>query len=624
MIHIPTSSFLQLLQNRITLEESAPAELDPRFQISQTDARRVPFSGIPFSERGSRIFVFRRASSLYIRLAERWTKWVEEVGDYRHRPPVIQDFVLSDAKGAPLDFTLTSYPHALVLATRLGEFWLTFADEETLYLKLPVTRCGISFRAYARDGRTDRRGGEFKGDPEHRTTPRNIAYTTNARVVSNEITSEANGYRRVNLQVEALTESAFLLNITPRLGFNRSVAHAENVLQAAETRWHAWFAAAPAIAEEYAEQYYYAWWILGMGLLSPRFYLTREAMMPSAIHYVGVWQWDAFFHALAYQYVDQKLAENQLRVVLDHQREDGMIPDAVHDEGVVLRWKLPGIADEADVTKPPLIAWTALKLYTTSGNRDFLHEIYEPLCRLNRWWFEKNDDDRDGIVQYNHGFSSGLDDSPLWDDGMPVESPELNTYLVMQMDALAQIAEILGLADDATQWRARAEELTQKIITHFWDADAGVFWAMRDHQPIRVLTPFNLYPLLTGRMPRAICDRLVAHLKNPDEFWTRYPIPTVARNDPKCDPNKMWRGPTWVNINYLFIEGLLRAGYPDLARELRVKTLELLMRHNDIYEYYNPDTGDPPPHAASVFGWSSAVFVDLAIQASRTQDSKGR
>lgn len=81
---------------------------------------------------------------------------------------------------------------------------------------------------------------------------------------------------------------------------------------------------------------------------------------------------------------------------------------------------------------------------------------------------------------------------------MPVESPELNTYLVMQMDALAQIAEILGLADDAALWRARAEALAQKIIAHFWDEEAGVFWTRRDHKPIRVLTPFNLYPLLTG------------------------------------------------------------------------------------------------------------------------------
>jgi len=177
---------------------------------------------------------------------------------------------------------------------------------------------------------------------------------------------------------------------------------------------------------------------------------------------------DTFFHALAYQYVDMKLAENQLRIVLDHQREDGMLPDAVYDEGVVLRWKLPGIEGDSDVTKPPLIAWAALKLYGTSGNRDFLDEIYEPLCRWNQWWFNHNDDDHDGIAQYNHGFSSGLDDSPLWDEGVPVESPELNTYLVMQMDALAKIAEILGLADDAARWRAHAQSLAEKIVTHFW------------------------------------------------------------------------------------------------------------------------------------------------------------
>lgn len=32
-----------------------------------------------------------------------------------------------------------------------------------------------------------------------------------------------------------------------------------------------------------------------------------------------------------------------------------------------------------------------------------------------------------------------------------------------------------------------------------------------------------------------------------------------------------------------------------------------------------PFSGNPPPHAASVFGWSSAVFADLAIHASRTR-----
>jgi glycogen debranching enzyme len=84
----------------------------------------------------------------------------------------------------------------------------------------------------------------------------------------------------------------------------------------------------------------------------------------------------------------------------------------------------------------------------------------------------------------------------------------------------------------------------------------------------------------------------------------------------------MWRGPVWVNINYFFIEALEQVGRQDLAQELRDKTLELVMRHPGIYEYYNAETGDRPPEAADIFGWTAAVFIDLAIQASREEKAE--
>jgi hypothetical protein len=61
---------------------------------------------------------------------------------------------------------------------------------------------------------------------------------------------------------------------------------------------------------------------------------------------------------------------------------------------------------------------------------------------------------------------------------------------------------------------------------------------------------------------------------------------------------------------------LERNGYYDLARQLRDKTLNLICQHDDIYEYYHPETGVRPPQAAPIVGWSSAVFIDLAIRAS--------
>jgi glycogen debranching enzyme len=159
--------------------------------------------------------------------------------------------------------------------------------------------------------------------------------------------------------------------------------------------------------------------------------------------------------------------------------------------------------------------------------------------------------------------------------------------------------------------------MAQHMIKFAWDAKAGFFWARRNGSRVNVRTPFSLFPLITGQMPPEISNRLVMHLMDERQFWSRYPVPTVAMDDPKYNPYQMWRGPTWVNVNYLLIEGLERSGYPAIARELRQRTLDLICCRNDIYEYYHPVSGENPPQAAPMFGWSSAVFIDLAIQAAR-------
>jgi len=81
----------------------------------------------------------------------------------------------------------------------------------------------------------------------------------------------------------------------------------------------------------------------------------------------------------------------------------------------------------------------------------------------------------------------------------------------------------------------------------------------------------------------------------------------------------MWRGPVWANINYFFVEALHQVGEHELARTLRGRTLQLIMNQPSIYEYYNSETGQPPVTAADTFGWTAAVFVDLAIQASQEE-----
>ena len=281
--------------------------------------------------------------------------------------------------------------------------------------------------------------------------------------------------------MNAAVGQGIVFNITPRLGYNRAVPDGETAANDARRRWQTWFDAAPPVLDVYRTQYEYAWWVMRAGLLNTRFYFTREACVPSKIHYVGVWHWDQFFHALAYRHIDSHLAEDQIRIVLDHQREDGMLPDAIHDEGLVTHLETPV---DADVTKPPLAAWTVLKLTRRRAMPTFLQEVYEPMCRWHDWWFN-NSRGIGELCQYRHPFSSGLDDSPLWDLGMPVVSPDLNTYLCLQTESLARIADIIGLPDDAAQWRDRADRIAQAMQESLWDEEQGLFRALHlGQQPI--------------------------------------------------------------------------------------------------------------------------------------------
>lgn len=569
---------------------------------------QIDFSKVPFSDRGSRLLIFLNPDqhNLYIRLAERLTSLESNIEAYLHRSPFIHDLCFVDQHGQRLAYETSTYPHALYFSTRLGDFGLVFQDRRSLSFGIPPqTVAGLRFHVSPQFWKKTEQGGEFK-------SIRDLFYVTNAEIIENQITPENGGYR-VQFIIQSGEDSTITIQVgSSTASLEQSIPFSQ-AYEAAEARWKAWFAKAPPVAEQYVRTYTYAWWIMGNNLILPQGSVVYEAMMPSKVNYVGLWLWDSAMHALAYRHVDPELARNQIRAMLACQLPDGMLPDAVYDEGVIAEIDHPILAE---VTKPPILAWAALKLHETAPDLEFLKEIYIPLVRWNAWWFSMNDDDVDGLAQYNHPYSSGLDDNPLWDYGMPVESPDLNTYLCVQMGSLAMMAEFLGLDAEAKMWRLRSAAIVRRMIEDFWDDEAGIFRALHNNHPIPVVTPFNLYPLWTGQLPEKFQARILGHLTNPQEFWGEQRLPSVAYNDPHFDPQTMWRGPVWANINYFFIEALQQIGEEKLAKELTQKTLEMIIRSPGIYEYYNSQSGEPPERSAQAFGWTAAVFIDLAISAS--------
>jgi glycogen debranching enzyme len=567
---------------------------------------QIDIEQVPFSDRGSRLLVYKEInkSRLYLKLAERLMGLDPTLEAHVHRPPFIRDLELLGPNGNVLDFHIDTSPALLEMSTDVGKFELAFRDATRLAFGLPDnSTCGIRFKIQADCYLYTNSNGE--------SCPiRYVSHMTNGTIIKEQNTPE-DGANLVEVLVQSNGNSTLQFHVSDKIINDNEIPLFSVIRSAAQKRWQAWFARVPTVAEQYQQTYAYAWWVMATNLVNPLGYLKFEAMMPTKTKYIGLWLWDSALHTLAYRHIDPELARNQIRIFLEHQLPDGMVPDVVFDEGIVSEINHP---IKARVTKPPLLAWAALKIHEEAPSITFLREIYEPLKRWNAWWFEQSKDDLKGLAQYNHPYSSGLDDNPLWDAGMPVVSPDLNTYLYIQMNALEKIARKLGLLSEAVEWAKRSKELVENMINNQWDEKTGLFRAKKNGETIHVKTPFNLYPLWTGRLPNQIQSQLLNNIKNPNSFWGEMMLPTVARDDPNYDSDTMWRGPVWANINYFFIEALKCVGENKLAHQLQASTLEMISSQAGIHEYYNPETGRPPATAAANFGWTAAVFIDLAIQ----------
>jgi hypothetical protein len=326
----------------------------------------IDIAQVPFSDRGSRLLIFQtgETSRLHVKLAERLTSIQPDIEAYLRRPPYLSDLCLIDENAQPLDFTVTSYPHVLNFETRLGMFRLAFQDERTISIGLPDgARCGVRFLASPQYWEQTARGGMFR-------SVRNLTYNSNGDILSNSITPVRGGYQ-VEMLVRAEQDQAITIAIHPSaISGAESVLPFSTVLDMAESRWNAWFRRVPPVDERYLRMYGYAWWVMGNNLISPLGEVGYEAMMPSKINYVGLWLWDSALHALAYRHADPELARNQIRAVLAHQLPNGMLPDAIYDEGLVFTIDHP---IQGYVTKPPIMAWAALKLHESDPDVGFIH-----------------------------------------------------------------------------------------------------------------------------------------------------------------------------------------------------------------------------------------------------------
>lgn len=152
--------------------------------------------------------------------------------------------------------------------------------------------------------------------------------------------------------------------------------------------------------------------------------------------------------------------------------------------------------------------------------------------------------------------------------------------------------------------------LTEKALEELWDQYSSQYYS-RDfvtHRLLKTPTVATLLPLYAGTITKERAAQLVRLLENDHLFGPAYPVPSVPLNSFWHNPRLYWQGPSWVNINWLIIDGLKRYGYKDHAAALTESTLEMVEKSGS-YEYFDPRDGSGA--GAANFSWTAALAIDL-------------
>lgn len=192
-----------------------------------------------------------------------------------------------------------------------------------------------------------------------------------------------------------------------------------------------------------------------------------------------------------------------------------------------------------------------------------------------------------------------------------IEDLAFNSILVRANQHIRDIATALKeeLPDDLDERFKR----TERAFEQLWDDLTRQYYS-RDfitHKWLRESSIATLLPLYAGHITKARAAELVKLIENPHQFALHYPLPSVPRTSAFFDSKRYWQGPTWINMNWLVIDGLERYGYHDHAAALREVTLDLVAMHG-CYEYFDPLDGSPL--GSPNFSWTAALAIDLLHQ----------
>jgi hypothetical protein len=303
--------------------------------------------------------------------------------------------------------------------------------------------------------------------------------------------------------------------------------------------------------------------------------------------------------------------------------------------------------------------------------RRFLRVIFPKLVASHRYFYQFRDPNHSGLVYIRHPWESGLDNSPAWDGplgkievdkgklphyerkdlqhGIPAEqrpsdedydryvylvnifrrlkyceediyrhSPFLiqdvlfNSILCKANRDLLEIGKVLGA--DISEIEEWVNQTSKAIFERLWCQGCEKFesFDLIANAPIHTSTVASFMPLFAGAASKSQAEILYNRI-NSVSFCALhqgncFTVPNYDMTREDFDSRNYWRGPVWININWMLSQGLKGYGYNKKADAIKTDMIQLPIRFG-FYEYFDSHNGQG--YGSSNFSWTTALFLEL-------------
>jgi alpha,alpha-trehalase len=329
-------------------------------------------------------------------------------------------------------------------------------------------------------------------------------------------------------------------------------------------------------------------------------YIKHDYLVPCG-PYEEQWDWDGFFIGSALSRVIHSEAiylKNWTLNYLENVHANGFTPGLLTPMGPDKRLKhiKPFLAQGASLASWYLKDYAWLRRHWPKLKKSLAYRMH---ANMNRKF---------GLASWYDSMESGADNNPaVWGfKNNSVVAVDLNTYLYMELTAMAEMATKFRDFKHAKRYKHQAKELKEKMLSYLWNAEDECFYNLNtltgQHIKKKSFACFlPLYKkLVTEKMGKRIIER---HVLNPREFWSKYGVRSLAKDEIEYNnaniikPHSNWQGPVWPLVNFFTFRALLNYGFKKQAKELAIKTGKILL--NDIrltggmHENYHAETGKP-------------------------------